>query len=50
MTDILLVEDHEELNELICVFLKREGYLVKGVFSGEEALTYLAENRVKLVI
>lgn len=50
MTDILLVEDHEELNELICVFLKREGYLVKGVFSGEEALAYLEERRVKLVI
>ncbi|MDE6846235.1 MAG: response regulator transcription factor [Lachnospiraceae bacterium] len=50
MTDILLVEDHEELNELICVFLRREGYLVKGVFSGEEALDYLSERRVKMVI
>lgn len=50
MTDILLVEDHKELNELISVFLEREGYLVKGVFSGEEALAYLAENRVKLMI
>lgn len=50
MTDILLVEDHEELNELICVFLRREGYLVKSVFSGEEALAYLAGRRVKLVI
>lgn len=50
MTDILLVEDHKELNELISVFLEREGYFVKGVFSGEEALAYLAGNRVKLMI
>lgn len=50
MTDILLVEDHKELNELISVFLDREGYLVKSVFSGEEALAYLAGNRVKLMI
>lgn len=50
MTDILLVEDHEELNELMRVFLEREGFLVQGVFSGEEALSYLEANRVKLVI
>lgn len=50
MTDILLVEDHKELNELIGVFLEREGYAVKGVFSGEEALEYLAGNRVKLIV
>lgn len=50
MTDILLVEDHKELNQLISVFLEREGYLVEGVCSGEEALAYLANNRVKLMI
>lgn len=50
MTDILLVEDHEELNELMRVFLEREGFLVQGVFSGEEALSYLEANKVKLVI
>lgn len=50
MTDILLVEDHQELNELIRVFLEREGYLVHGVFTGEEALAYLTENKVKMMI
>jgi len=50
MTDILLVEDHEELNELIQIFLKKDGYLTKGVFSGEEALEYLKKEKVKLVI
>lgn len=50
MVDILLVEDYEELNELIRLFLEREGYSVKGVFSGEEALAFLEENKAKLVI
>ena len=50
MFDILLVEDYEELNELMQTFLKREGYAVKGVFSGEEALQFLENNRVKLVV
>ena len=50
MTDILLVEDHRELNELIRVFLERDGYAVQGVFSGEEALGYLEEHRVKIMI
>lgn len=50
MVDILLVEDHGELNELIRIFLEKDGYLVKGVFSGEEALEYLKTEKVKLVI
>lgn len=50
MFDILLVEDYEELNELMQTFLKREGYAVKGVFSGEEALQFLENNRVKLMV
>ena len=50
MVDVLLVEDYEELNELIRLFLEREGYSVKGVFSGEEALAFLEEDKAKLVI
>lgn len=50
MTDILLVEDYEELNELIQTFLEREGYKVVGVFSGEEALRFLEKEKAKLVI
>lgn len=50
MTDILLVEDHEELNELICMFLAESGYLAKGVFSGKQALEYLKTEKVKLMI
>lgn len=50
MTDILLVEDHQELNELIRIFLEREGYSVHGVSSGEDALVWLEEHRVKLIV
>ena len=50
MVDILLVEDYEELNELIRLFLERDGYLVKSVFSGEEALDFLEKDKAKLVI
>ena len=50
MTDILLVEDHMELNTLMCAFLKKAGYKVQGVGSGEEALEYLSKEKVKLVI
>lgn len=50
MVDVLLVEDYEELNELIRLFLERDGYSVKGVFSGEEALAFLEEDKAKLVI
>lgn len=50
MTDILLVEDHEELNQLIRMFLEREGYLVKSVRSGEKALEFLEEEKAKLIL
>lgn len=50
MTDILLVEDQQELNILMCTFLERAGYQVKGVFSGEAALQFFMEEKAKLVI
>lgn len=50
MTDILLVEDHEELNNLIKVFLEKDGYQVESAFSGEEALEFLEKEKAKLII
>ena len=50
MKDILLVEDHAELNHLMQVFLEKDGFSVKGVCSGEEALNYLETEKVKLII
>lgn len=50
MVDILLVEDYAELNELVCTFLTRDGYQVKSVFSGEEALEFLKTDKAKIII
>ena len=50
MTDILLVEDQQELNTLMCTFLERAGYQTKGVTTGEEALQFWKEDMAKLVI
>lgn len=50
MTDILLVEDSDELNMLMCAFLEKAGYQAAGVFSGEEAEAFLKEEQVKLII
>ena len=50
MIDILLVEDQQELNTLMCTFLQKAGYQVKGVHTGEEALQSFHEQKVKLVI
>lgn len=50
MVDILLVEDYAELNELVRTFLERDGYEVKSVFTGEEALEFFKTDKAKIVI
>lgn len=50
MADILLVEDHRELAELIATFLNRDGYLVEIRESSEQALAFLEVNTAKLIL
>lgn len=50
MKDILLVEDNEELAALIKAFLEKDGYSVQHVPSGEEAVSFLSEHKVKLML
>lgn len=50
MVDILLVEDHKELADLIASFLKRDGYLVEIRESSEQALQFLELNSAKLIL
>ncbi|MBO5304028.1 MAG: response regulator transcription factor [Lachnospiraceae bacterium] len=50
MTDILLVEDSVELNTLMCAFLKKAGYAIKGVHTSEEAEGFLQKEQIKLLI
>jgi two-component system phosphate regulon response regulator PhoB len=47
---ILVVEDEEDILELVSFNLKKEGYLVKGVTSGEEALKEARRNIPSLII
>lgn len=50
MVDVLVVEDEKELGEVLCDFLKEEGYLAACVKTGEEALSFISENSVRLVL
>ena len=49
MIDILLVEDHRELAQLIVSFFKRDGLQAHPVEGGEAALSYLAQTEVRLL-
>jgi two-component system phosphate regulon response regulator PhoB len=47
---ILVVEDEEDILELVSFNLKKEGYQVKGVTSGEKALKEAKQNIPSLII
>ena len=47
---ILVVEDEEDILELVRYNLTREGYVVTGVQSGEDALDAVKEGRCDLVV
>ncbi len=47
MTDILVIEDNEELGKLISDFLKREGYSVMWEQSAEKGLDLLGKAAFK---
>ncbi|MFC1837457.1 response regulator [Thermodesulfobacteriota bacterium] len=49
-TYILVVEDEEDILELVGFNLKKEGYQVKGVASGEEALQEVKHKQPDLII
>lgn len=50
MFSILVVEDDEILNKMICVKLKQEAYRVFAAYDGEEALEMLDMEHVDLII
>lgn len=50
MIDILLVEDNEEIGSLVCSFLKKDGYDVEHVVSGEEAVSFIESNTARLLL
>jgi Response regulators consisting of a CheY-like receiver domain and a winged-helix DNA-binding domain len=50
MIDILIIEDNEELAGLLRDFLIRDGYSCSITPSGEQALEWLEQNKVRLVL
>ncbi len=50
MLDILIVEDNRELAQLLCDFLRAEGYSVSLADSGEKALELFERYGAKLVV
>ncbi len=50
MVDLLLVEDNLELAGLICTFLKKDGFSIINVESGEKALEFLEKDVAKIVL
>ena len=47
---ILVVEDEESILELVTFNLKKEGYEVEGVTTGEEALDYARTSSPDLIV
>lgn len=47
---ILVVDDDKEINDLICIFLKKEGYDVISAFDGHEALALAKDHAPDLLI
>lgn len=50
MTDILVIEDNEELGQLVRDFLKREGYSVEWMTNAEEGLRFVEKGECKLLL
>ena len=47
---ILVVDDEETQREMACWLLTRLGYIAEAVSSGEEAIEYVKENPVDLIV
>lgn len=47
---ILIVEDDNDINKLLCNIVKRSGYLPQPAFSGTEAMLYLTQKKWNLVL
>jgi two-component system, sensor histidine kinase SagS len=47
---IMVVDDHEAVRDIICIFLTDSGYEVAGCATGTEALARLDETRPELIL
>ena len=47
---VLVVEDEEDIQNLMCLHLQREGYWIDSAQTGKQAYSKLADNMYQLVI
>lgn len=47
---VLIAEDDLDMQKILCLYLKKEGYQVATVSNGKEAIDYLSKHRVDLVV
>ncbi|MEG0295854.1 MAG: response regulator transcription factor [Clostridium sp.] len=47
---VLIVEDEKGINDILSRALKKEGYIIKSAFTGEEALNFAEEFKPHLVL
>jgi DNA-binding response OmpR family regulator len=50
MSQILIVEDDDDINQLLQTLLKKEGYLVSAAFSGTEGALHIQMEKFDLLI
>ncbi|HEX3027423.1 MAG TPA: response regulator transcription factor [Clostridia bacterium] len=50
MTNILIIEDDKEINNLLCSILCKEKFNCKSIYSGLQALAALKTNRFDMVL
>lgn len=49
-TKVLVVEDDNDINQLLCSIIKKSGYIPQAAFSGTEAMIYLEKQDWDLVL
>jgi DNA-binding response OmpR family regulator len=50
MADIMVVEDDEQLNEVLCYNLTKAGYRVDPVYNGDDAVKRLEDTSPDLIL
>lgn len=50
MTNVLIVEDHADLREMLTVLLEAEGFRVQAAANGAEALTAMHATRPAVIL
>lgn len=50
LINILIIEDDEDINRLLCDIISKNGYIPKPAYSGTEALIYLENQKWDMVL